>query len=64
MENGVEKKRLIVLGQRWCSPDGTSWKVVSVWDSDVLLSGPGPCRGTKIMPSEELLARWSLRGGA
>lgn len=47
------------LGEKWVSPDGSTWKVASpVKDGVVQLSGPGPCRSLIVVEVAVLLSEW------
>lgn len=52
-------KTVLVLGQRWRSPGGSSYRLVHIGDDVVRMSGPGPCRGMCLVDRVDLID-WTL----
>ena len=49
------------MSKHWVDEGGTSWWEVSKEGADpVSLQGPGPCRGLRSVPREELEATFTL----
>lgn len=44
--------------------DPPYWMVISVTDEDVHLSGPGPCRGIKVVPRAWFDESWVIADDA
>jgi hypothetical protein len=47
------------VGDRWCAPDGSVWRIVGRDGAAFSLSGPGPCRSLRHVSREELVADWT-----